>query len=96
MMKTASDKKVICAKTESAGFTGSICGVDKAGFGQEMTGISVPVAAIPKGAQLVEAYETATEIIVCGWPDTDDESHDCDAMGCSSVSHVLHRFRKGK
>ena len=24
-----------------------------------------------------------------GWPDEDDESHNCDAMGCSSVSRYI-------
>jgi hypothetical protein len=41
-----------------------------------------------------ECVETETEIIVLGQPDTDDEEHNCDCMGCSSVSHVLYRFRK--
>lgn len=49
---------------------------------------------IPKGAILRECYETDTEIVVCGMPRNDDESHNCDEMGCSSVSHVLYRFRK--
>ena len=55
---------------------------------------------IPPGAHLVEAYETADEIIVCGEPPNEYEDpgdtfgHNCDAMGCSSVSHVLYRFQK--
>lgn len=44
---------------------------------------------------LRECYETETEIIVLGYPG-DDESHNCDEMGCSSVSHVLYRFWKRK
>jgi TATA-box binding protein (TBP) (component of TFIID and TFIIIB) len=31
------------------------------------------------------------KIVITGWPDEDDESHNCDAMGCSSVSHVIFR-----
>ena len=49
---------------------------------------------IPKGAKLVEAYETDTEIVVLGFPDENDETHNCDAMGCSTFSHVMYRFRK--
>lgn len=56
--------------------------------------ISVLRSAIPKGAKLVEAYETEKEIIICGEPEENDESHNCDQMGCSSVSHVLYRFKK--
>jgi hypothetical protein len=33
------------------------------------------------------------EIVVCGIPDEDDESHNCDEMGCSSVSHVIARHK---
>lgn len=56
--------------------------------------LSVPCHCIPTGATLRECYETATQIIVCGYPLPDDEKHDCDQMGCSSVSHVLYRFDK--
>jgi hypothetical protein len=31
------------------------------------------------------------EIVVTGEPDDDDENHNCDEMGCSSVSHVIFR-----
>jgi hypothetical protein len=54
--------------------------------------IEIPGWLIPKGAELVEAYLTKTELIVCGEPIEDDESHNCDQMGCSSVSHIIHRF----
>lgn len=40
----------------------------------------------------MEAVQTKTEIIVLGTPESDDETHNCDAMGCSSVSHVLFRL----
>lgn len=55
----------------------------------------VPLVEVPEGAQVRECYETATEFIICGWPREDDETHDCDALGCSSVNHVLCRVRKG-
>ncbi|MCE5227893.1 MAG: hypothetical protein LLG05_18795 [Porphyromonadaceae bacterium] len=31
------------------------------------------------------------EIVVTGEPDDDDENHNCDEMGCSSVSPVIFR-----
>jgi len=32
------------------------------------------------------------EIVICGIPDSDDEElHNCDQMGCGSLSHVLIR-----
>jgi len=46
---------------------------------------------IPEGAKLVECYLTDSQVIVCGDP-CDDENHNCDQMGCSSMSHVIHRF----
>lgn len=61
---------------------------------REFATIRVPRDMIPVGARLVEAYETETEIIVLGWPKDGDDSHNCDAMGCSSVSHVMHRIEK--
>lgn len=38
-----------------------------------------------------EVFQTRSEFIVTGDP-SGDEEHNCDAMGCSSVSHVLFRF----
>jgi hypothetical protein len=46
----------------------------------------------PPGARLVEAYMTDREVVVMGDPDPDDETHDCDAMGCGTMSHVAARF----
>lgn len=46
---------------------------------------------IPRGSKLVEAYETATQIVVCGEPPA---AHNCDAMGCGTLSHVIYRFEK--
>ncbi len=52
----------------------------------------IPKYMIPKGAHLVECYETETEIIVCG--EVNEQDHNCDQMGCSSVIHVRYRFAK--
>jgi hypothetical protein len=69
--------------------------------------IKVPKMCIPEGAKLVEAYETAHEIIVCGEPEPEPEgladeeygrwyetAHNCDAMGCGTLSHVIYRLTK--
>ncbi len=47
---------------------------------------------IRSGAKLVEAYETDEEIIVMGQP-TEDDNHNCDAIGCG-WGHVMWRFKK--
>lgn len=39
----------------------------------------------------VDVYVSNYEIVVTGMPDEDDENHNCDHMGCTSVSHVLFR-----
>ena len=31
------------------------------------------------------------KVIITGDVDNDDESHNCDQMGCSTVSHVIYR-----
>lgn len=36
-------------------------------------------------------FRKGNEIVVCGVPDPDDETHNCDYMGCGSVSCVLLR-----
>ena len=62
---------------------------------EEWCEVRVRKDCIPKGARLVEAYITARQLIVMGWPsqNDDDESHNCDAMGCGSVgSHVIYRL----
>ena len=60
-----------------------------------MTDISITVHqdSIPKGADLIEAYETASEIAVIGTPLPE---HNCDVMGCGSMCHVKYRFKKNK
>ncbi len=40
----------------------------------------------------VTVYKTETQIIITGIPQEDDESHNCDAMGCRQ-EHVLYRFK---
>lgn len=47
---------------------------------------------IPKEGELVEAYLTERECIVVGFPDENDEEHNCDEMGCGTFSHVIYRF----
>jgi hypothetical protein len=45
----------------------------------------------PDGWKRVEVYTNGAALVVCGKPDSDDESHNCDEMGCGSVGpHVLH------
>lgn len=55
--------------------------------------IIIPKCLIPESASLIECYETATEIIICGEP-LEGQDHNCDQMGCSSVNHVRYRIRK--
>ena len=71
--------------------------------GIERCMISVESWQIPEGGILRECYETETEVIVLGWPRDSvlgepgvDSDHNCDQMGCSTVSHVLYRFKKEK
>jgi hypothetical protein len=53
----------------------------------------------PKGWRELNAYsvyvnQDMTRIIVCGDPQDEDEeecNHNCDYMGCTSVSHVILR-----
>jgi len=67
--------------------------------------IRVQKDLIPRGGKLVEAYETEREIIVIGEPEHEPDEHDdswydtahnCDAMGCGTLSHVLYRFGKNQ
>jgi transcription elongation factor Elf1 len=56
----------------------------------------------------VDVYDTGREIIICGNPDemlingekqddcSDEHPHNCDEMGCTTVSHVIFRFQKGR
>lgn len=45
----------------------------------------------PPGTRL--CYFSGDEVIVLGWPEPDDENHNCDAMGCATFSHVIERHR---
>lgn len=55
--------------------------------------LSIPLRGLPN-AQMRECYESDDEIIVLGDPINDD--HNCDQMGCSSICHVIYRFKKDK
>lgn len=50
---------------------------------------------IPEGYHEIQnvtgVFIKGGHIVVCGVPAEDDEDHDCDYMGCNSVSHVLFR-----
>jgi hypothetical protein len=59
---------------------------------EEWSEVRVRKDLIPKGAKLVEAYLTEREVIVMGWPKEDDETHNCDVMGCGTLSHVIYRL----
>jgi len=39
--------------------------------------------------------EEDTEIVITGFPDEESEEnkHNCDAMGCSSVEHIIIRAK---
>lgn len=54
--------------------------------------IEVAKSDIPNGAKLIECYETDKEYIILGSPI--NEEHNCDEMGCSTVSHVRMRISK--
>lgn len=56
--------------------------------------ICVDKARIPKGSKLVECYETEDQFVIMGEPMEDDESHNCDSMGCTTLSHAVARVNK--
>ena len=39
-----------------------------------------------------EAILADEGLILIGSPNDEDENHNCDVAGCSSVSHVVYRF----
>lgn len=49
----------------------------------------------PAGFHLIEIYTNGAEFVICEQPgfrvSSDDKSHNCDALGCSSLSHVFAR-----
>jgi hypothetical protein len=59
-----------------------------------MVSLDELIQQLQQAKEPVEAYDNGHEIVVCGLPDPNDEDHNCDALGCSSVSHVLYRFIK--
>ena len=54
--------------------------------------LEVEKSQVPKDAKLIECYETDKEYIILGSPLSED--HNCDEMGCSTVSHVRMRIKK--
>ena len=46
-----------------------------------------------KNADGIFINHTKGEIVITGMPHEDDEDHNCDFMGCSSVSHVIFRYK---
>lgn len=56
--------------------------------------VGLKASGVPRGYRQVEGYisEQDGEVVILGQVDSSDESHNCDAMGCSSVSHVLYRL----
>lgn len=63
----------------------------KAYFESEWMILRVPRYSVPEGAQLAECYQTAKEWIIMGQPSESDD-HNCDEMGCGTLSHVLVRI----
>ncbi len=53
------------------------------------------MSKIPTGFEEIKdvtgVYVSKHEIVVTGHPEVDDEEHNCDDLGCTSVSHVLFR-----
>lgn len=46
---------------------------------------------VPQGFDLAQVYTDGSEIVVCGLPAPDDETHDCEEMGCGAYAHVIYR-----
>lgn len=53
--------------------------------------IRVKKTCIPRGARLVEAYICGSVLLVIGQPAPEDEDHNCDMVGCGTLSHVIFR-----
>lgn len=65
-------------------------------FNEEHMILRVPRSCVPEGALLAECYETTNQFIIIGTVESDDEEHNCDVMGCGTLSHVIARIpRKG-
>lgn len=57
-----------------------------------------PIDGIPKGYELIDSdgvYYSPIhhEIVITGTPGEEDERHNCDHMGCSSIGHVIFRAK---
>lgn len=53
---------------------------------------TVPTGFV-KLERVSEAYISKDWIVLLGYPESDDENHNCDVMGCGSTGpHVLFRF----
>lgn len=53
---------------------------------------------MPKGYEQIAAdavyYNPTTfELVITGAPTEDEETHNCDLMGCSSIGHVIFRAK---
>ncbi len=52
---------------------------------------------VPEGYREIKnvdgVFVSDKEIVITGTPDEDDENHNCKALGCSSVGHVLFRTK---
>lgn len=57
---------------------------------EDESGEFIP-AGYRKLKNVTGVYLSNDEIVITGDPDGDDETHSCDKMGCSSVSHVIFR-----
>lgn len=51
----------------------------------------IPNGFVKRNDAEVYINESRNEIVITGTPNEDDESHNCDVMGCSSVRHVIFR-----
>jgi hypothetical protein len=50
------------------------------------------VEVVLNGQVYTEVWTSENAIIICGDPESDDERHDCDQMGCG-WSHVIAIIR---
>lgn len=50
---------------------------------------------IPDRFKQLDVFWDGETLVFLGNPDSDDESHSCDCMGCGTLDHVLHRVYLG-
>ncbi|MFA5299873.1 MAG: hypothetical protein WC389_16940 [Lutibacter sp.] len=89
-------KPITCPKCRSAYWD-----ITKIKEANTMAKIEIPDRFIPSGAKLIEAYEYDDEFVIIGEPPNEypedypeDRKHNCDFLGCGSLSHVLLRIDK--